>query len=191
MPRKRRPKCPSRGQGPELDAIVEFSLTEWGGLPSLGLEYEDLERAWAEHRDTITNEYTKQLPGQRPFGAYAAGEIPLPEHAATPYKNEPPYITREGAVTNYRSYFPTQRDEFEYLAKLGIVEGPELTKAKARFAEEPDWGHYESIFHQHHHEGNEHDTCNNTTTRSQLVRRSRSGHQERHKAAQQQNHEAV
>lgn len=152
MPRKRKPKCPSRGQGPELDTIVEWSLTEWGGLPSLGLEYEELERAWVDHRNTITTEYTKQLPGQRPFGAYASGEIPLPEHEATPYTNEPPYITREGAITNYRSYFPTQQHEFEYLVKLGVVEGPELTTAKTRFATDCDWSHYKSIFHQHHEE---------------------------------------
>ena len=145
MPRKKVPKCPTRGSGPTLDAIVEFSCTEWGGLPNIGLDYEELERAWKLHREYLIKEYKKQLPGQLPFGAYASHEVELPEPIRRPYDADPPYPTRNGLIHSYPIYFETQENEFEHLDRLGLIGPDEKKLAIKRFRASTEWKHYQSV----------------------------------------------
>lgn len=147
MPRRKRVKCPSRSSGPELDAIVEWNLCEWlGASTALGFEYTDLEAAWECHREKLVDHWVGQLPGSRPFGSYAVGEIALPEMVATPYKSDPPYETRDGWIFNYEAYFETQFDEYTHLLKLGVIDEDEKKRAQNRFKVSDGFDHYQSLF---------------------------------------------
>ena len=147
MPRRKRVKCPSKRSGPELDAVIEWCLTEWlGANTAIGCDFKELEDSWECHRETILKDWIEQLPGTRPFGGYAVGEFSLPETVATPYKNDSPYQTRDGWVFNYEAYFPTQRDEFNHLLNIGIVGDDERKRAETRFKNDDDWHHYKSRF---------------------------------------------
>ena len=145
MPRRKLIKCPERNSGPTLDAIVEFSCTEWLGLPNIGLDYEELERAWQLHREYLIKEYKKQLPGQLPFACYAVSEVELPEPVRRPYDADPPYSTRNGLIHSYPIYFPTQEDEFKHLDRLGLIDTDERQLAIKRFKASTEWMHYRSV----------------------------------------------
>lgn len=149
MPKIKKAKCPSRTTAAaKLDAVLEFNLTEWLGLPieGMALEFGDMEDAWRQHRETILAEWIKQLPGNRPFGAFAAEEIPLPQIIRPPYESDCPYSSRSEVIHNYLCYFEDQETEFEYLQKLDILPAAEVKAAKARFAKYEDWEHYKPAF---------------------------------------------
>jgi hypothetical protein len=149
MPRIRKAKCPSRTTAAsKLDAVLEFNLTEWLGLPieGMALEFDQMEEAWQQHREIILAEWISQLPGSRPFGAYASEEIPLPQILRKPYESDVPYSSRSEVIHNYLCYFEDQESEFEYLQTLDVMPAAEVKAAKARFNEYEDWQHYRSSF---------------------------------------------
>ena len=145
MPRRKLIKCPERNSGPTLDAIVEFSCTEWGGLPNIGLDFEELEKAWMMHREYLISEYKKQLCGQLPFAEYACHAVELPEPVRQPYPADPPYTTRNGLIHSYPIYFETQEAEFRHLDRLGLIDPDEKKLAIKRFKASTEWKHYKSV----------------------------------------------
>ncbi len=149
MPKIKKAKCPARTTAAlQLDGLLEFNLTEWLGMPveGMSLEFDQMEEAWRTHRETILAEWIAQLPGSRPFGSYAAEEIPLPQIIRRPYESDVPYSSRSEVIHNYLCYFEDQESEFEYLQKLDILPAAELKAAKARFRKYEDWQHYRSSF---------------------------------------------
>ncbi len=148
MPRRKRVKCPIVGNGPALNAVVEWNLTEWLG-PTVSLDpfnYEELEVAWSQHRDELLKEWISQLPGSRPFASYATGETPLPAKVMPGYPNEEPFVSRDGPIVNYVCYFPTQYDEYQHLLGLDVMSDDEKARAQCRFKDDGDWDHYQSLF---------------------------------------------
>ena len=149
MPRRRKVRCPSKSASAEkLTVLIEWALTEWLGWPvdEWALDWAATEDAWQVHRETILQAFIAQVPGCRPFGAYAAGEIPLPDMVRKPYESDLPYQARDGLIHSYNCYWQTQQDEFLYLEKLGVLPAEEITAAKKRFATSDDWQGYKSIF---------------------------------------------
>ena len=149
MPRRRKIRCPSKNApASTLTVLAEWALTEWGGWPveEWAMDYTATEEAWQEHKDVLLLAYVEQLPGNRPWGAYSSGEIPLPEMVRRPYESDLPYAARDGLIHSYHCYWETQQDEFLYLEKLGVLPAEEITTAKKRFETSDEWQGYKSIF---------------------------------------------
>ena len=136
MPRYGGIRSKKRTSAIQFNNVTEFAMTQWGGLPieELQLNFAQMETAMATFGDKVETAFIQQMPGQRPFCSYAAGKIETPPLRRQPYSQDVPYETRDGVLHGYYAYFETEENEYEFLCKVGVVEGQERTKAKQRFA---------------------------------------------------------
>lgn len=143
MPRSL-PKCRAKS-ATELDLGTELSLVYWGAplLPGIGCKtLAELRAAWRRYGQTITEHFIRQLPGQRPFGAYASGEIPLPPVMHEGGRSDLDLVLADARFRSAWHYFGERTGidghylggaaygEFRYLVSLRIV-----TPHEARLAE--------------------------------------------------------
>ena len=149
MPRYKGIRSKKRTSAIQLNAITEFAMTEWGGIPieEMQLKWQQMETAMQNFGDKIEAAFVQQLPGQRPFCSYATGKIETPPLRRQPYQQDVPYQTRDGVLHGYYSYFETEEDETDFLIKAGVVEGQERTKARQRFAKD-ERQTYRSMFRE-------------------------------------------
>ena len=138
MPRYKGIRSKKRTSAIQLNAITELCMTEWGGIPipEMQLNWQQMETAMTNFGDRVETAFIKQMPGNRPFCSYATGKIETPPLRRQPYEQDVPYETRDGVLHGYYAYFQDEKDEFDFLCKVGVCEGQERTKAKQRFAKD-------------------------------------------------------
>ena len=137
MPRYKGLRSKKRTSAIQLNAITEFCMTEWGGIPipEMQLNWQQMETAMHNFGDKVEAAFIKQLPGRRPFCSYATGKIETPPLRRQPYSQDVPYQTRDGVLHGYYAYFETEADELAFLCKVGAVEGKEKTLAERSLAQ--------------------------------------------------------
>ena len=136
MPRRTGRRCPERtGTTTELDAAVAWELTTWRGLDIDGMGLEsasDFQLAWREHGEEILAGYANTMPGSRPFGLYATGQLPMPELIAKPYPHDLGRRIGERVFFDSHCYGHADEPELAHLVALGLVDTDEERLARRR-----------------------------------------------------------
>jgi hypothetical protein len=138
MPRRTGRRCPERTATAALDAAVAWELSVWRGLdiPGMGLaSATDFEISWREYGGEILPSYIDVMPGSRPFGCYATGQIPMPAVVVDPYQHDLGRRIGERVFFDARCYGHADEPELAHLLALGLVGAAEERLARRRLKE--------------------------------------------------------
>ena len=138
MPSRNAPRC-TRRAGPErLDQITELNLTSGGAFDVEDWEFHDVEQfrvPWARWGAEITRRWIEAFPGSRPFTVYILGELPPARwQHDNPMLRHPLRRIAGCTITVPDRTWHTYRPEFDHLVRIGVVDGRERVRARARFA---------------------------------------------------------
>jgi hypothetical protein len=136
MPRAKR-RIPVRDGAASLASPVEWELTRWRGLEIGGLSFateREFALAWEAHRDRLLPAYVEAMPGSRPFGCYATGEIATPPIVEKPYPSDTGRRIGRVVFHDAHCHGIGGEPELEHLVRLGLVDAGEARAAHRRIA---------------------------------------------------------
>jgi hypothetical protein len=135
-PRRRIPRA-TGGEGRTLDPATEWELSLWGGLRIDGMGLDSLEEfraAWDDHGAAITAAWRLSMPGSRPFGCYATGQIPPPAVVVPPYPDDAGRRIGERIFFEAHVHGAGDERELAHLVALDLVDAAEERAARRRIA---------------------------------------------------------